>query len=215
MKAALVRTGLRSRVPKPLPHTKGLLGFLELVSDIERPTDWEGMDMRIPTLITLCVAAVTLAGCFEGPAGHRRDRPVQQERMGLPAWRARKEAPAQLVLPAQSVLLDLPVRRVTRENLAINKNPTAKAAGGIRPVALERAYKNRPRHAYQPPWAAKTLAVATTRLRRPFFSDQRTVVTSPLAGAAARLACLASNSPSCRAGIFRAIARRATPREIV
>ena len=134
--------------------------------------------------------------------------------MGLPAWRARKER-GQLVLPAQSVLLDLPVRRVTRENLAINKNPTAKAAGGIRPVAQNVHIKIGPRHAYQPPWAAKTLAVATTRLRRPFFSDQRTVVTSPLAGAAARLACLASNSPSCRAGIFRAIARRATPREIV
>jgi hypothetical protein len=30
--------------------------------------------MRFPTLIILCAAAVTLAGCFEGPKGEKGDK---------------------------------------------------------------------------------------------------------------------------------------------
>jgi hypothetical protein len=43
--------------------------------DLQKPADetgrstFERMIMRIKTLIVLCVAAVTLAGCFEGPPG--------------------------------------------------------------------------------------------------------------------------------------------------
>jgi hypothetical protein len=43
--------------------------------DLQKPADetgrstFERMTMRIKTLIVLCVAAVTLAGCFEGPPG--------------------------------------------------------------------------------------------------------------------------------------------------
>ena len=33
--------------------------------------------MRFPTLIILCAAAVTLAGCFEGPKGEKGDPGVQ------------------------------------------------------------------------------------------------------------------------------------------
>ena len=43
--------------------------------DLQKPADetgrstFERVTMRIKTLIVLCVAAVTLAGCFEGPPG--------------------------------------------------------------------------------------------------------------------------------------------------
>jgi hypothetical protein len=67
--------------------------------------------MRIKTLIVLSVAAVTLAGCFEGPPGP----PGKHGAPGIEGKEGKEGPVVPLVQP------DLPVRRATPEMQLNNK----------------------------------------------------------------------------------------------
>ena len=81
--------------------------------------------MRIKILIVLGVAAVTLAGCFEGPPGP----PGPAGKDGAPGMAGKEGRPD---LPGPLAPLDLPARRVTRESpLNETKRPPQLAASFI------------------------------------------------------------------------------------